>query len=199
VRLIAFIEYAAVVIGVIAMIAGRFFALRKGFEFGVFMAGAGIALGGLEGLFTRRMGFRSSEDAYHDYAGVPAVIVGLMALFTGAAIVASAYLLADGHWHSTAGYLTRRPGPVLITAGLFVIGIGVLMVLNPRGRRGWAWRLFIYLPRSLLGLILIVGGAAALALGAWEWLDPRAFNDFLNRLPDGRDVLSSVRRLYRSR
>ncbi len=77
-RLLALIEYAAVVIGIIGMIAGRFFALHKGFEFGVFMAGAGIALGGIEALATRRMCFRPSEDAYEAYAGAPAVIVGLM-------------------------------------------------------------------------------------------------------------------------
>jgi hypothetical protein len=64
VRLITFIEYAAVVIGVIGMIAGQFFALPKGFHLGVFMTGAGIALGGLEGIVTRRMCFRPSEDAY---------------------------------------------------------------------------------------------------------------------------------------
>ena len=45
-RLIAFIEYAAVMIGVIAMISGQLFALPKGFHLGVFMTGAGIALGG---------------------------------------------------------------------------------------------------------------------------------------------------------
>lgn len=196
-RLIAFIEYAAVVIGLIAMIAGKFFGLPDGFNFGVFMAGAGIALGGIEAVLTRRMSFRPSDDAYEAYAGAPAVIVGLMALLAGAAIIASAYLLADGTWHATVNHLARRPAPVLGAAGLLLIGIGVLMMLNPRGRRGWAWKLLVYVPRSLFGLILVAAGAAAIALGAWEWLEPQAFDGFVRKLPRTLDW-PSWRRLLRA-
>lgn len=95
-RLVAFIEYAAVIIGVSAMIAGQFFALPKGFHLGVFMTGAGIALGGLEAVVTRRMCFRFAEDAYEAHAGASAMIVGLV----GAGLIAAAYLLADGLWHT---------------------------------------------------------------------------------------------------
>ncbi len=197
-RLLAFIEYAAVVIGVIAMVAGQFFALPKGFQFGVFMAGAGIALGGIEGIFSQRMGFRPADDAYEAYAGAPAIIVGLMALLVGAAIIASAYLLADGLWHSTLNYLARRPAPLLAAAGLLLTGTGVLMMLNPQGRRGWAWTLFAYLPRSLLGLVFIAAGLAGIGLGVWGFLEPRAFDDFVRRLPSAGDLMRSLRRLYRS-
>jgi hypothetical protein len=183
VRLIAFIEYAAVIIGVIAMIASQFFALPKGFHLGVFMTGAGIALGGLEAVVTRRMCFRSSEDAYEAYAGTPAMIVGLMALLVGAGLIATAYLLADGLWHTTVNYLTRRPAPVLIAAGLLLIGIGALMMLNPQGRRGVAWTLLVHIPRSLAGLILVAAGLTGIALGVWEWFEPQAFDGFVGKLP----------------
>lgn len=182
-RLIAFIEYAAVIVGVIAMIAGQFFALPRGFHFGVFLAGAGIALGGLEAIATRRMCFRPSEDAYEAYAGAPALIVGMMALLVGAALIATAHLLADGQWHTMVNYLTRRPAPVLIAAGLLLTGIGALMTLNPQGRRGLAWRLLIYVPRSLAGLLLIAAGLTGIGLGVWEWLEPRAFDAFVRKLP----------------
>lgn len=182
-RLLAFIEYAAVLIGIVAVLAGRFFALPKGFDLGVFMIGAGIALGGIEAVFTRRMAFRSSEDAYEAYAGAPALIVGLMALLVGAVMVASAYLLSDGLWHSTLNYLARRPAPVLVAAGLLLIGAGALMMLNPQGRTGWAWRLFVYLPRSAAGLLLLAAGLAAIGLGAWEWFQPQAFDRFVRDLP----------------
>jgi uncharacterized membrane protein YidH (DUF202 family) len=165
------------------MIAGKFFALPKGFELGVFLVGAGIALGGLEAVVTQRMGFRSSDDAYEAYAGVPALIVGFMALLIGAAVMASAYLLAEGFWPRIASYLARRPAPLLAGAGALVIGVGVLMLLNPRGRSGWTWRLLVYLPRSLLGIVLLVAGIAAIFAGAWEWLDPQAFADFVRKLP----------------
>jgi hypothetical protein len=184
VRLIAFIEYAAIVAGIIAMIAGRFFALPpNGFDLGVFLIGAGIALGGIEAVLTRRMCFRASEDAYEAYAGAPALIVGLMALVLGVGTIASAYLLDTAQWHTTVHYLMRRPAPLLAMAGLFLIGIGVLMMLNPKGRSGWAWRIFAQLPQVLAGLVLIATGLASIGLGAWEWLEPRAFDDFVRRLP----------------
>ena len=188
-RLIAFIEFAAVIVGVIAMIAGQYFALPKGFHLGVFMTGAGIAIGGLEAVVTRRMCFRASEDAYETYAGAPAVIVGVMALLVGTGLIATAYLLADGLWHTTVNYLTRRPAPVLIAAGLLLIGIGALLMLNPQGRTGVVWTLLVRVPRSLAGIILVVGGLAGIGLGVWEWLEPRAFDGFVRKLPQKLDWL----------
>jgi hypothetical protein len=183
VRIVAFIEFTAVIIGIIAVIAGQHFALPKGSHLGVFLIGAGIALGGLESVITRRMCFRASEDAYQDYAGAPAMIVGLMALLIGTGVITTAYLLSDGQWASTVHYLTRRPAPVLIAAGLLLFGIGALMVLNPRGRRGLAWTLLVRVPRSLLGFVLVAGGLTGIGLGAWEWLEPAKFDRFVKVLP----------------
>lgn len=177
------IEYLAVMVGIIAVIAGRFFALAKGFHLGIFLIGAGVVLGGLESVATRRLGFRPSEDSGEDYAGAPAIIVGLMALLIGTVIIAAAYALADGLWNSTVQYLTRRPAPVLAAAGLVLIGIGVLMMLNPGGRRSLVWTLLVRVPRSLLGLVLVAGGLAGIGLGAWEWREPVAFDRFVRSLP----------------
>jgi hypothetical protein len=183
VRLLAFIEFAAVIIGIFAVVAGKYFALPKGFHLGVFLIGAGIALGGLESVFTRRMCFRASEESYEAYAGAPALIVGLMTLLIGTGVIATAYLLADGHWHASVQYLTRRPALLLIAAGLLLIGVGVLMMLNPQGRRGLAWTLAVRVPRSLLGFILVIAGLAGVGLGTWEWLAPFAFDHFVRNLP----------------
>ena len=188
-RLIAFLEYVAVVIGVVAMIAGHFFALPKAFHLGVFLVGAGIALGGIEALFTRRMPFRPSQDAYENYAGAPALIVGLMALVVGAGAIASAYLLDMAQWHATVHSLMRRPAPLLGVAGLFLIGIGVLMTLNPLGRHSWAWRILVYAPRIALGILVIAAGIAVSGLGAWEWLEPEAFDVFVAKLPRSLEQL----------
>lgn len=182
-RLLALLEYALVVIGIVAVIAGQYFGLPKGVHLGLATIGAGIALGGLEGLFTRSMPFRASDDAYEAYAGAPSMIVGLIALLIGVALIGSAYLLSDGQWHATVQYLKARPAPVLIAAGIFLMGIGTLMMLNPHGRRGPAWLLLLYIPRSLIGLALVAAGLAAIGLGAWEWIDPAAFDRFLRTLP----------------
>ena len=101
------------------------------------------------------------------------MIVGLMALVVGAGAIASAYLLDMAQWHATVHYLMRRPAPLLAVAGLFLIGIGVLMTLNPQGRHGWVWRILVYAPRTAVGILVIAAGIAVIGLGAWEWLEPR--------------------------
>jgi len=183
VRLIAFTEYAALIIGVIALIAGQFFELPKGVHLGVFLIGAGILLGGLESIVTLQMGFRLSEDAYEDYAGAPALIVGVMASLVGVGLIAAAYLLAEEQWYAAANYLTRRPAPVLAAAGVLLGGAGLLMMLNPQGRTGWAWTLLVRIPRGLLGFAVLAAGLAGIGLGAWEWLEPLAFDTFVGKLP----------------
>jgi hypothetical protein len=171
-RLISFLTYIGLVIGSIGMIAGQFFGLAKGLHLGVFVAGAGFAIAGIDALVTRRMCFRPSDDVYENYAGTPAVIVGLMVLTVGGAMIGAAYLLDNGQWYSTVNYLTRRPAPLLAVGGLFLVGSGVLMMLNPQGRSGWVWRILVYFPRSLIGLVVVVAGIAVIGLGAWEWLQP---------------------------
>ncbi len=188
-RLIALLEYAAVIIGALGMVAGQFFALPKGFSLGVFLTGAGFALGGIDALVTQRMCFRSSDDMYENYAGAPALIVGIMVLAIGAAMIASAYLLDNDQWHATINHLTRRPAPLLAAGGLFLIGTGTLMMLNPQGRSTWLWRILVYFPRSLLGLVVVAAGIALIGLGAWEWLDPQASHAFMKTLPRKLDEL----------
>lgn len=181
-RLIAFLQYAALVIGALGMLASQFFGLPKGFHLSVFVVGAGFAIGGIDSLVTRRMMFRPSDDVYENYAGAPAVIVGLMVLVVGAAMIGAAYLLDVDKWYSTVSYLMRRPGPLLAAGGLYLVGFGLLMMLNPQGRSGWLWRIFIYFPRCLLGVVVVAAGIMVIALGAWEWLDPQAAHAFMKSL-----------------
>lgn len=188
-RLIALLEYAAVIIGIAGMIAGHFLLLPKFFYLGVFLCGAGFAFAGLVATFTRRMAFRPADDALEAYAGLPSLIVGLMALAAGVTAIGSAYLLDLGQWHATVNYLTRRPAPLLAAGGLFFIGLGILMLLNPQGHHRWAWRILVYVPRSTIGIVLIAAGVAGIGLGAWEWRDPKAFDDFVASLPQRLELL----------
>ena len=188
-RLLSFLEYVALVVGSVGMVAGQFFGLAKGFNLGVFVAGAGFALAGIDSLVTRRMPFRPSDDVYENYANTPAVIIGLMVLIAGAAMIGAAYLLDSEQWHSTVGYLTRRPGPAIALAGLFLVGIGILMMLNPQGRSGWVWRILVYFPRWLVGVLVVAVGLTVIALGAWEWLDSQAAHAFMGTLPKRLDPL----------
>jgi hypothetical protein len=175
-RLLTFVEYCTIVVGIIGMAAARLFVIPKGFYLGLFLVGAGIALGGLESLFTRRMSFRSSIEAGEDYAGVPAVIWGCMALLVGAAAIGSAYLMDAGLWRTTLNALTRRPALVLAGSGLVVAGAGVLLMFCRSGRRGIWWTLLARIPLTLVGLILAVVGFVGVGLGVWDWLDPKSFD-----------------------
>ena len=174
-RLIALLQYVALVAGSVGMLAGQFFGLAKFFNLGIFVAGAGFAVGGIDSLVTRRMVFRPSDEAYENYAGTPAVIVGLMVLVAGAGMIAAAYLLDNEQWHATVNYLTRRPAPLIAVGGLFLVGIGVLMLLNPQGRSSWVWRIFVYFPRLLVGVLVIAAGLGVVGLAAWDWFEPGAF------------------------
>jgi len=190
-RLVSFLAYIGLVVGAIGMLAGQFFGLAKGFNLGVFMAGAGFGIAGTDALITRRMPFRPSDDVYENYANLPAIIVGAMVFAVGAAMIGAAYLLDNEQWHSTVNYLTRRPAPVIALGGLFLIGIGVLMMLNPQGRSSWAWRILVYFPRSLVGLLVIAAGLAIIGLGAWEWLEPQGYRAFIKTVPQRVDQLLS--------
>lgn len=191
-RLLSFLEYVALVVGSIGMLAGQFFGIAKGFNLGVFVAGLGFAIAGIDALVTRRMPFRPSDEVYENYANTPAVIVGLMVLVVGAAMIGAAYLLDNDQWHTTYNYLTRRPAPLIAVGGLFLFGIGVLMLLNPQGRSSWAWRILIYFPRFLIGVLVIAAGTALIGLAAWEWLQPAAAHAFMKSLPQKLQQLQQL-------
>jgi hypothetical protein len=72
---------------------------------------------------------------------------------------------------------------------LFLTGVGVLMMLNPQGRSGWVWRILVYFPRSLVGLLVVAAGIAVIGLGAWEWLEPQGYRAFVKTLPQRLDQL----------
>jgi hypothetical protein len=187
-RLLPIIEYSTVVIGIIAVIASRYFALPAGFHLGLSLIGAGIALAGLESVLTGRMSFRLSGGTSKDYVGPPATIFGLMALLIGATLIGCAYLLTAGIWDSTLNHLSRRPGLALIGAGLLAVGAGLLMMINTLWHSGPAWKLVVRALWSLLGFILIVAGLPIIGLGIWELLDPLAFDRFVSDLQKRLDL-----------
>ena len=194
-RVLAFLEYTFVIVGAIGMIAARFFYLPKGFHLGIFMVGAGFALGGLESLFTRRMSFRFATHGGERHDGAPALIWGAMALAIGCALIATAYLMEEGLWHSVVHSLTRRPGLAIAAAGLLVLGAGALLMFD-RGRRG-IWRtLLLRIPKGLLGFVLIAAGLTAITLGIVEWFDPQAYGRYTRLGSDYLDI-RGVQRWWR--
>lgn len=194
-RFFGFLEYAFVIVGAIGMAAANFFYLPKGFHLGLFTVGAGFALGGLESLATRRMSFRIATHGGEGYDGVPAVIWGVLTLAIGTLLIASAYLMEEGLWRATVNSITRRPGLAMAAGGVLAMAAGVLLMFH-RGRRG-AWRtILIRMPKTFLGLVLIVAGALAVVLGAIEWLDAQSYARLVRRGSDALG-LAAIQRWWR--
>lgn len=177
------------------MAAAKWFYLPKGFNLGLFLVGAGIALGGLESLITRRMSFRFSTHGAERHAGAPSVIWGFMAFVIGVCVIAAAYLMEAGMWRSALNYLARRPGPMIALAGVLVACAGMLLMFN-RGRRSVAWTVLVRAPKTLFGFLLVVTGVAAIGLGLWEVFEPRTYQRFVQ---DAGQHLhpEEIRRLWR--
>jgi hypothetical protein len=174
-RLLTFLEYAAIVVGAIAILAGRHFALAKGIHLGILLIGAGIAVGGIESLYSRRMSLRFSEDAAEGYSGFPALVWGTMLLLVGAALIGYAYLLDVGLWPRAERLLKQNPAIVYIVAGLFLAGFSVLLFTDTNANRKLWQTLLLRVPRVIVAPLALTCGIAAMASGAWQIADPQGF------------------------
>jgi hypothetical protein len=172
-RLLTFLEYAAIVIGAIAIFAGRHFALANGVHIGIFLIGAGIAVGGIESLYSRQMSLRLAETAAYD--GYPAMVWGAMLLLVGGALIGYAYLLDAGAWPPAARFLLQTPGIMYVAAGLLLLGLSVLLFTDPGSQRKWWQTLLLRVPRVVAAVVAMTCGIAALASAAWQIADPQGY------------------------
>jgi hypothetical protein len=172
-RLSTFLEYAAIVVGAIGILAGRHFALANGVHLGILLIGAGIAAGGIESLYSRQMSLRFSEAAGYD--GFPAIVWGMLLLLAGGALIAYAYLLDTGDWPRAARLLKQYPGIVYVAASLLLLGLSVLLFADPGAQRNRWQTLLLRVPRVIVALVALVCGIAAMASGAWQFADPQGY------------------------
>jgi len=174
-RLLTFLEYAAIVVGAIAIFAGRHYALAKGVHLGILLIGVGLAVGGIESLYSRRMSLRFSEDAAEGYSGFPALVWGVMLLLAGAALIGYAYLLDVGLWPRAEHLLKQNPGIVYVAAGLLLAGFSVLLFTDTDANRNRWQTLLLRVPRVIVALVVLMCGIAAMASGAWQIADPQGY------------------------
>ncbi len=174
-RLTTFLAFSLMILGAIGIVAARYYALPKGVHLGIFAIGAGVLIGALESLHTRRMGLLGANDSDGAYDGIPAVIWGLMLLLVAGCVIGAAYAMDAGRWNALTAYLNQRPGAQYALCGLMLMGAGALAFVNPQGRRVWWKTLLFRAPRVLFAVLLTLAGLIALACGAWEWIDPRDF------------------------
>jgi hypothetical protein len=174
-RLLTFLEYAAIVVGAIAILAGGNYALAKGVHLGVLLIGVGLAVGGIESLYSRRMSLRISEDAAEGYSGFPALVWGTMLLLAGAALIGYAYLVDVGLWPRAERLLKQNPGIVYLVAGLFLAGFSVLLFTDTNANRKLWQTLLLRVPRIIVAVLVLTLGIAAMASGAWQIVDPQGY------------------------
>ncbi len=187
-RIATFLAFSLMVFGAIGIAAAHTFGLPKGVHLGIFAIGAGLLTGALESLCTRRLSLRAWDGVAGAYDGIPAVIWGLMLLLIAACAIGAAYAMDAGRWSAVTAYLSRRPGAWYALCGLLLLGTGALLFVNPQGQRAWWQTLLFRLPRVLFAVLLTLAGLIALVCGAWEWLDPR---DFQNAMRVIRSILES--------
>jgi len=175
-RLLTFLEYAAIVLGAIAIYAGGHYALAKGVHLGILLIGAGLAVGGIESLYSRRMSLRFSEDAAEGYSGFPALVWGTMLLLVGAALIGYATLLDVGAWPRAERLLLKQnPAIVYIVAGLFLAGFSVLLFTDTNANRKLWQTLLLRVPRVIVAVLVLTSGIVAIAAGAWKIADPQGY------------------------
>ncbi len=129
-RLIAFIEYCAIVAGAVAIVAGKYFSLHKGVELGYTLIGVAFVIAGLTSVYARRTSSPLSGSGGNAWYGARAVILGLMQFVAGAALIGYAYVLSNGSWPTVLNFISARPGPVLATFGLLLTGAGLLLIIG---------------------------------------------------------------------
>ena len=189
-RISAFIEYCAIAVGILAILAGKFLALPKGVELGGCLIGVGFVLAGLEAFFTRQMSLRFSDYGWDDWMGTPSVIVGMMELLVGLALIGLAYTQNAGQWLALLNVLSSRPGPVLAAVGLLLLGLGLVIVIMADRFGGKLRFIFVGGPQIVAGAAVIIFGVAMISGGAWEWFHHPSFERFTDSAAKKLGVMS---------
>lgn len=205
----AFVERRVMVLQFVAP-ALSFVALAFGFALGwPRLAALGVAGLGLTGMalgqfaireqrlmFIRGGSMTPKAYRYFIYEGVAAVPFGLAIAICGACAVALAALSLLGVSLDTMrDAILDRPGYALVPLGAVLLckglgfAIGFPRATDSIGDR--AWLELLHFPARLGGTLLIVIGGVALAVGAFEMLQPAAFDRVWVRLQ--REPTSLIR------
>lgn len=118
---------------------------------------------------------------YFLYEGVAAVPFGLAIAITGTSAIATAMLFLLGtSVDEMRDAVLARPSCALIPLGAVLLCKGLGFVIGFPGAAKSVgdrlWLEFLHLPARLGGAILVLLGVGTLAIGAFEWLQPEAFD-----------------------
>ncbi|MEO8007399.1 MAG: hypothetical protein ABI728_02615 [Betaproteobacteria bacterium] len=174
-RLLTFLEYVAILVGSIGLLASAHFDALRDSLVGIYLIGAGLALAGAEALYSREMSLLYTGDTAPRHSGFPAIVWGLMLLGVGGALIGYAVLTEVGMWPRVATTLQHYPGWPYIAAGLLMVGFSILLYVDSGEARGWLRTLFLRVPRVAFAAAIMLGGIAVAAGAAWQMLDAQSF------------------------
>ena len=174
-RLLTFLEYAAILTGAISLLASTQFDVLRDSFLGIYLIGAGLALAGAEALYSREMSLLYTGETAPRHSGFPAIVWGLMLLCVGGAMIAYAYLTGAGLWPRVETTLAQYPGWNYLAGGLLMIGFSIQLFADSGSTRAW-WQTFLLrAPRVLFASVILLGGITVAAGGAWQLLDAQSF------------------------
>ena len=183
-NLLPFVEYCVLFAGIFYIAEGRRSAAEQHVALGILLVGAALLLAGLASIVTKRMSFRFYGSARTSYAGVTALITGMMQVIVGGLAVAAAHALATHVWQARLDALLTNPWPLLIPLGLLLIGAGLLLVRRSSSYVRPLGTVLFILPKTLTGVAALGAGTAILVGWAWNIYDPQAFLSFVRLIPD---------------
>ena len=174
-RLLTFLEYAAILAGAIGLLASTHFDVLRDSLLGIYLIGAGFALAGAEALYSREMSLLYTGETAPRHSGFPAIVWGLMLLCVGGALIGYAFLTEARIWPRVATTLQQYPGWSYLAAGLLIVGFSILLFVDSGGARGWLRTLLLRVPRVAFAAAILLGGITVAAGGAWQLLDAQSF------------------------
>jgi hypothetical protein len=170
------IELIAVIGGMVIMAAGWKLSVLLFLNVGLLIAGLGLVTGAAGTIVEQRASFGESETGRADtYSGVGAVAWGIFFGLLGVGIVVLGIVRLLG----VGGYVTfcirERPGIGLILGGLLLAIFGFPSLIGSHEEGGDFLRFLGSVPRRVFGVLIVVLGLTAIALGVIEIARPEMF------------------------
>jgi len=166
------------VIGFLLAYAGDKFSSSLLTYGGISLFGVAAFLIGAEAMISRRivLGRRRYSETY---VGLPAMAQGVQFMFIGGFFVGVSFLAYFNIGRDLFLQLVQRPWPVLLTFGVCCLMQSVIVIGSyEEAKQGARWivTLNLLMSRLLPGIILIVIGLGAVALGLLDLTLPSVFD-----------------------
>ena len=170
------------VAGLLALIAAERFDRPELIGPGLLLFALGTIAAGGDAIVRRHSTELLQTSATRTFVGPAAVLTGLVLVILGLAFAVAGAAFTVGAQDRLTSYLLARPGAALIAAGAASASGGIARVLGAREWKGSARGALTGMAERFGGTFLLLLGLALLGVGAFEVMQPAAFDDRLREL-----------------